>query len=158
VALALALVCGVYGGFAIAGTFHTDGYLDAGAGSQVIELDSPGRHMLFAIDGTSSPICKVTDGATPLALTGVSETETVDLDTGSWAPFASFTSEGTAVQVSCVRDAGTAIRVGAPAGEGEYIRIGIAVIAAVGLGVVGLVVTIVVAVLFLTRPSRRVTG
>jgi hypothetical protein len=157
VALLIALVLGVWGGFVIAGTFHTDGYVRPGAGGQTVVLDGSGRHMLFAIANTPTPRCTATENGTPLALDAVSETETVDIDTGSWVPFASFTTVGRQVQLSCDLSVGS-VRVGAPAGEGEYIRIGVAFIAAAVLGLAGLALTIVLGVLFLSRPSRKVTG
>ena len=157
VALVVALACGVYGGFTIADLFHTDGYVRAGGGAQTVVLDGAGEHMLFGLADTARPTCSVTESGTPLPLDRVSETETVDVSTGSWVPFASFTSDGSQVEVSCDLTAGS-VRVGAPAGEGEYIRIGISIIAAAVLGLGGLVVTILVGVLFLTRPSRKVTG
>ena len=156
VALALAVALAVYAGFLIVGLFHTDGYVDAG-GSQTVVLDDSGEHMLFAIADTAPPACTVTENGAPLALETVSATETIDLDSGSWAPFASFTTAGRQVQVGCDLATGS-VRVGAPAGEGEYIRLGIALIAAAVLGLAGLAATIVLAVLFFSRPSRRVTG
>jgi hypothetical protein len=147
---------GAYAAFVIVGLFHTDGYVD-GRGAQVVALDEAGDHMLFAIADTLPPACTVTEGGTPLALDAVSETETVDLDSGSWVPFASFTSEGHQVEVICDLDSGS-VRIGAPAGEGEYVRIGVASIGANGLGLGSLAALIVVLVLFFSRPSRKVTG
>jgi hypothetical protein len=140
----------------IVGLFHTDGYVEGG-GAQVVALDDAGHHMLFAIADTLPPACTVTEGGTPLVLDRVAETETVDLDSGSWVPFASFTSEGHQVEVICDLTTGS-VRVGAPAGEGEYVRIGFASIGAIALGLASLAALIVVLVLVVSRPSRRITG
>jgi hypothetical protein len=122
-----------------------------------VALDDAGDHMLFAIADTLPPACIVTEGGTPLVLDRVAETETVDLDSGSWVPFASFTTEGHQVEVVCDLASGS-VRVGAPAGEGEYVRIGVAGVGAAVVGLGSLAGLIVVLVLFLSRPSRRVTG
>jgi hypothetical protein len=154
--LVLALALGAYAAFVIVGLFHTDGYVDGG-GTQAVALDEAGDHMLFAIADTLPPACAVTEAGAPLVLDPVSETETVDLDSGSWVPFASFTSEGHQVEVTCDLASGS-VRVGAPAGEGEYVRIGVAGVGAVALALGSLAALIVVLVLFLSRPSRKVTG
>jgi hypothetical protein len=99
----------------------------------------------------------VAENGVPLALTPVDETETVSTDGQDWRPFAEFTTDGRRVEVQCA-GANSAVRIGAPAGEGEYLRVGIAFIAALGLGVVGLAASVLVLVLILTRPPRRVTG
>ena len=154
--LLLAVALGAYAAYVIVGLFHTDGYVDGG-GAQVVALDDAGNHMLFAIADTLPPACIVTEGDTPLVLDPVSETETIDLDSGSWVPFASFTSEGHQVEVICDLASGS-VRVGAPAGEGEYVRIGVASVGAIVVGLGSLAALIVVLVLFFSRPSRKVTG
>jgi hypothetical protein len=156
VGLVLALALGAYAAFVIVGLFHTDGYV-GGGGPQVVALDDAGDHMLFAIADTLPPACTVTEGGTPLALDAVSETETVDLDSGSWVPFASFTTSGHQVEVACDLVSGS-VRVGAPAGEGEYVQIGVASIGAVVLALGSVAALIVVLVLILSRPSRKITG
>jgi hypothetical protein len=157
IALAIALACGVFGGLTIAGTFHTDGYVLPGATGQAIELDKTGEHMLFTTSDASAPLCVVTEGGPPLDLKVETETNTVDNGTGSWVPFASFTTESTRIEVTC-EDAQGSIRVGAPAGRDQFIRIGLSFIGAAVMGLLGLAGTIVVAVLFFSRPSRKVTG
>jgi hypothetical protein len=158
VALVLAVLGAVIGGLTLARLLHTDGYVELGVGALPVDLDKAGKHMLFADDAVPGPPpCRVSENGVPLALTPVDETETVSTDGQDWRPFAEFSTGGKRVEVECLGANGS-VRIGAPAGESEYVRIGIAFVAALGLGVVGLAASVLVLVLILTRPPRRVTG
>ncbi|MBO9520164.1 MAG: hypothetical protein J7518_01400 [Nocardioidaceae bacterium] len=158
VALVLAVVAGAVGGITLVRLLHTDGYVEVGVGALPVDLDKAGKHMLFADShAPGPPPCRVAENGDPLALTPVDETETVTTDGQDWRPFAEFSTDGRRVEVECAGASGS-VRIGAPAGEDEYLRIGVAFVGALGLGVVGLAASVLVLVLILTRPSRRITG
>lgn len=157
VSLVVALACVVVAVYVGIGMFRTDNYVASDSGPQPVSLRGAGIHMLFADAAGPRPACAVSENGHRLRTTPVDTSETIDIEDVSWRPFLEFTSAGTSVEVQCVGRAGT-IRVGAPAGDAQFFELGIAGLAAFGFGVLGLAGLIIVLVLFLSRPSRKVTG
>jgi hypothetical protein len=157
VALALAIACVVVAIVTGVKMFHTDGYVSADGTAHSFDL-SRGSHMLFAQDGSDPPAgCTAQDSSGALALDTLdsSNTETVSAGGYDWYPFARFSSDGSAVSVTCSGDGAQQVRVGAPAGETQFVILGFSAIGAIGLGLLGLAGVIIVLVLYVSRRPKK---
>ncbi|MET3960528.1 hypothetical protein ABIE44_000462 [Marmoricola sp. OAE513] len=155
--LVLAVVCGVLFGVTVVRSLSTDGYLPADGEAHAISLDDSGDHMLYFPTEEGAPQCAVTEDGAAVAVEPLTE-DVGDYDVGTdgetWIPFAEFSTDGTSVDITCSA-AEEEVRVGAPFGESQLITIGITAIGALAFGILGLVGTIVVAVLFISRRPRH---
>jgi hypothetical protein len=157
IALALAVACTVYAVVSGVRMFHTDGYLVADGHAHTVQVQS-GERMLFVPDD-SDPDCSVDAGAGALAVERLDSSGSSSVSTGGtdWYPFAKFTSDGPSVAVTCTGD-GQQVRVGAPAGSAQIVALGVSILGAIGLGLLGVAGLVVVAVFYISRRPKAVTG
>jgi hypothetical protein len=138
--------------------YHTDGYLHADGDPYAVSIRD-GDHMLFVADGDPVPSCTVRGASGALELESIDpgDNASLGIDDVEWVPFARFNSDGPSVSTTCSGD-GEQVRVGAPAGNAQFVTLGVSVIAAMGLGLLGVVGLIVVAVLYISRRPKGVIG
>jgi len=117
--------------------------------------------MLFHVTGGLEPACTVDNGSGARTPPFPDGTTTITTGGRTWEGFAAFdTGDGT-VTISCEDIAPwTRLRVGPALGAGFVVRILVTILAPVVLGLAGMVVLVVTAVLWFTRQprSRATTG
>lgn len=153
--LVLAVACGVLFGVTVVRTLSTDGYVAADGERHTVTLDDSGDRMLFFATDTGTPTCTV-DGLPADDITDDVSDYDVGTDGETWLPFAEFSTDDTSVDLVCTAADGIPedVRIGPPLGESQLITIGVTAIGALAFGVLGLVGTIVVAVLYISRRPR----
>ncbi|RNL79853.1 hypothetical protein [Nocardioides marmorisolisilvae] len=148
VCVAVAIVTGVR-------LFHTDGYLYPDSKAHSFDRGK-GSHMLFTqVDVEPPKECTATDGSGQLTLDAPDTSSDVTISTGGydWEPFATFSSDGSRVSITCTD--GEQVRVGAAVGGNQFVVIGVSAIGALGLGLLGLAGLIVVAVFYIARRPKK---
>ena len=124
-----------------------------------IGFDSePGtERMLFVRSGAAEPSCTVRDGTgAERPLDHPAATTTVTTGGTEWTGFATFDSGDGNLTIRCTTV--TRIRVGDPLGAGFVVRLLVTILAPMGLGLLGMAVLVVTAVLWFTRPPRAVAA
>ena len=158
-AIVVATAAGVWAVVLIIQLFDTDAIVRSDSQRQTYAMES-GERMLFVDSGVTPPRCMVSgpDGQSMVAPKPVFSDETLGDNEHTWVPFAEFTVVGGSVDVECSSEIVVDVRIGPSLNDDAFLPIGFAIIGAIALGLLGFVALLVVAILFFTRPSRKVTG
>ncbi|GAB3259161.1 hypothetical protein GCM10027425_21300 [Alteromonas gracilis] len=124
-------------------------------GEAVLTVPTDERRMLFlAANGAGAPCQLVTRSGRPLELERSGLSATVTVDGVQWYGVGTFTSPESEVLAVCDALPGTGYRVGEPLGSAFVGGILATIFVPMALGGLGLIVLLVTAVLWFTRPPR----
>ena len=153
--VALAIACFVVGLFlTLRSAIGADATFRADGQPHTVHVPAGEKRMLFATEG-DGVACVITEDGQRVPLGSPHLRTHVDANGTDWTGRGTFTSRTGTVQATCATPAVTGhqarIRIGAPLGAGFVIRVVATILVPILLGLAGVVILVVTAVLWATR-------